>query len=263
VSAAAVFAALLSASASAQSRERVVFVSAIDKATRQPAESLAPADVLVREDGVAREVLRVAPATEPMQIALIVDNSAAMDRHVTNFRDGLKAFVQALGEGHEISLVTYADRPTLVASFAKDRAQVLAAIDRLFPQPNSGGYLLDALQETARGFVKRESPRPVIVVVGTEEVEFSTLTDEVVIEALVSAGAQFHAVMVTDTSPDRTQEERYRSMVLARGTDRTGGRRENLLSSMALPDTLRALAAELNHQFRVVYARPESLIPPR
>jgi hypothetical protein len=42
----------------------------------------------------------------------------------------------------------------------------------------------------------------------------------------------------------------------------TGGRRDDLATSMALTARLRELANELNHQYRVVYARPPALIPP-
>ncbi len=51
--------------------------------------------------------------------------------------------------------------------------------------------------------------------------------------------------------------------MLDEGTRKTGGRRIDLLASVALPDALARLAAELEAQYRVVYGRPESLIPPR
>jgi hypothetical protein len=42
----------------------------------------------------------------------------------------------------------------------------------------------------------------------------------------------------------------------------TGGRREDLLTSMSLTDTLSSLARELKDQYRVAYLRPDGLIPP-
>ena len=39
-------------------------------------------------------------------------------------------------------------------------------------------------------------------------------------------------------------------------------RRDSLLASTALPGALKKLAAELKGQYRVTYARPQSLIPP-
>ena len=50
--------------------------------------------------------------------------------------------------------------------------------------------------------------------------------------------------------------------MLDQGTVLTGGRRDNVLASMSLPVKMKQVAAELTHQYRVTYARPQSLIPP-
>jgi hypothetical protein len=248
--------------ADAQRRDRTIIASAVGKDGSAVA-SLTPEDVLVQEDGVTREVLRVTRVTEPMQLAILVDNSIAADAHISNFREGLKAFVRELGDQHQISIETYAERPTLLTSFSTDRAEIDKAIHRIFVQSNAGAYLLDAVDETTRGFIKRESPRPVIVVIGTEGVEFSNLTDEQVLEQVRRSGAQLHVLQMLDGDSDFSDEERYRNLLVDRGTRETGGRRETLVTSLSLPSILRSLASELNGQFNVVYSRPESLIPPR
>jgi hypothetical protein len=42
----------------------------------------------------------------------------------------------------------------------------------------------------------------------------------------------------------------------------TGGRREQLLSELAIPDALGKLADELLNQYVVTYGRPDALVPP-
>ena len=59
-----------------QALERSMYVSVVDQAGA-PVPSLGPSDFVVREDNLSREVLRVVPATDPMQIAILVDNSTA------------------------------------------------------------------------------------------------------------------------------------------------------------------------------------------
>jgi hypothetical protein len=54
-----------------------------------------------------------------------------------------------------------------------------------------------------------------------------------------------------------------RATVLDRGPDETGGVRIDVLTSMSYEDRLRQLAAILKAQHRVVYARPQVLIPPK
>jgi hypothetical protein len=51
-------------------------------------------------------------------------------------------------------------------------------------------------------------------------------------------------------------------MVLDEGPRLTGGRRDELLTSQALDARLTQLADELTHQYKLTYARPQSLIPP-
>lgn len=251
------------APATAQSVERTMFVSALD-AKGAPVEQLAPSDVMVREDGVAREVLRVRRATTPMQIAVLVDNSAATSPDITNLRDAILRFVKAMAPGNEISLVAYADRPTILTNPTANLVLLEQGVGRIFAQPNSGGYVLDAILEACRGFVKRGAERPVIVVFATETVEFSHAHADQVIDELKAAGAALHALFLTrGGGGDLSNTElRNRAVVFDRGTRETGGQRVDLLSSMGYTAVAETLAAELSGQFEVVFARPASLIPP-
>ena len=63
----------------AQATERTVYASVVDK-NDAPVTGLSVGDFIVREDDAAREVLRVSAATEPMQIAVLVDTSAGNGR---------------------------------------------------------------------------------------------------------------------------------------------------------------------------------------
>ena len=57
-------------------------------------------------------------------------------------------------------------------------------------------------------------------------------------------------------------EARNRATVLDRGPREIGGVRIDVLTSMSFESQLKDLAAMLKSQYRVIYARPESLIPP-
>ncbi len=190
----------------AQRRDQTLVVSALDRDTLEPVRDLTSRDVVVREDGVAREVLRVSRLETPMHLAILVDDSSAARLHTSRLREGLSRFVRALGPAHEISLVTYANRPTLVVSFSRDREELEAGVARLFPTADSGAYLLDALEETANGFMKRESARPVIVVVDVLGEPLSYATYDRVMDRLLRSGAQLHVVQVAEPTRDTSQE---------------------------------------------------------
>jgi len=123
-------------------------------------------------------------------------------------------------------------------------------------------YLLDGIIEISKGFAKREARRPVIVALVTEGPEFSSRRYEDVLKPMGEVGAALHVIVLGPPSNSISEDARNRSAVLDQGPRVSGGRRESLLASSALPGALKKLAAELNSQYRVTYARPQSLIPP-
>ena len=259
--------AILAAHLTAQAIERSMYVSVVNEAGA-PVPDLGPADFVVREDNVAREVLRVVPATEPMQIAVLIDTSQTARNDITYMRTALPPFVTALvnpnegGAKNDVALVAFGERPTIFTDYTTKVGDLQKGINRIWSQQDSGAYLLDALIEVTKGFKKREARRPVIVAIVTEGRELSYRQYDQVLEPLRDSGAPFYALMIGTPSGDISDEGRSRSIVVDRGPNETGGRRDQLLSGMALNDRLKQLATQLTHQYRVTYARPQSLIPP-
>jgi hypothetical protein len=254
---------LYAASPLAQAVQKSMYVSVVD-AAGAPVDDVKPSDLQVREDNTPREILTIAPADDPMQIAVLADNTTAARNFIRDIRVGLEGFVTDMlnGTKNEISIVGVAERPTILANVSTDRAAVLKGVYRIFEMPMSGSYLLDALIEVAKGFSKRESRRPVVVVVTTEGPEFSSRRYEDVLKPLNDVGAALHVIVLGQPSNDISEDSRNRSAVLDQGPRGSGGARESLLAGSALPGALKKLAADLKHQYRVTYARPQSLIPP-
>lgn len=242
---------------------RAVYVSVLDK-DGAPVADLQPSDIVVREDNVAREILQIAPATDPMQIAILVDNSQAAEPFIRDYREAIPAFVNALtadttpGARHEIALITLGERPTIQSDFTVEPERVLKAANRVFSTSGSATYLLDGIMEVSQGIVRRRAPRPVIVAVVSEGVDLSERHYNQVLEPLKASGAALHVIVLGRP----TNNEEDRAVVLAEGPRQSGGSYDNLLLGTALTARLKQLAAELTHQFRVTYARPERLIPP-
>lgn len=247
--------------AQASAREGVLYTSVVDK-EGEPVTGLGPDEFVVREDGVRREVLRVTPATEPITIALLIDNSQAATNDIRNIRDGLTAFVQQMHKENEIALITIADRPTILQDYTRNEELLKQAIGRLYAVPGSGMTLLDAFVETARGLERREGPRAVIVPVLTDGTEFSNRHHRQVIDALKSGGAALHAITIGTFPTSLADPIRNRATVLDEGPRVTGGQRVTLLTSMAVDNALGKLARELSNQHKVVFGRPESLLQP-
>jgi hypothetical protein len=217
----------------------------------------------VREDGAAREVLRVTPATSPMPVAILVDNSQAATPHIADIRRALTSFVKALDGLGPVAIVGVADRPTILRDYTTNQQQLLDGIGRVFATPDSGATLLDAIVEISRGLQRREEDRAAMVILTTENIEFSTRHHRDVIDALKRGGAQMHAVILnTPAGSSLDDPARNRASVLDEGPKTSGGTRADVLTSQAFEGKLLELAAILKSQQRVEYGRPQTLIPP-
>lgn len=260
------FACLLAAPAAAQpqgssSRTQQIYVSVVN-GKGEPVAGLTERDFAVREDGVAREVINVEPATAPLDIMLLVDDSQAITPAIPHLRDALPKFVDRLQGKARIGVVTFGERPTSVVEHTSDAEALKKGLNRIFARPGSGAYLLEAVEDVSRGLQKRDTARPVIVVITAEGVEFSNLQHERVLEELRDSGAVLHVLSIGTPAASVSDEMRNRNLLISQGTEQTGGRRDQLLSPMALDQRLLQLAGELLNQYVVTYGRPETLVPP-
>lgn len=263
IAAIAVTAALaLPSTALAQAKPTDIYVSVVD-AKGAPATGVTAEDFRVREDGTAREVLKAGPATEPLTVALLIDDSQAASPALQMIREAVEAFIASLAGKGEMSVVSIGERPTIVVDYTTDQKRLQDGAKRIFPRSGAGAYLMDAIVDVSRGMQKRKAARPVIVVLMMENsVEFSNRHYDNVLSELAKGGAALHVVSLGQPSGSLSDELRNRDQVVAIGTERTGGRRDNVLALTAAAPKMKQLAQELLNQYVVRYARPDTLIPP-
>jgi hypothetical protein len=248
---------------SAQATERAVFVSVLDRnGARVP--DLGVADFTVTEDNVKREVLRVEPASDPMQVALLIDNSEQAEPFIRELRGAMPALVRGLAEDpnvqgrHLISVITLAARPTIASDYNPDPAVAIKELQRVFAQSFSGTYLMDGIIEVSQGMTRRQYSRPVMVAVVTDGADLSNRYRDQVLDPLARAGAALHVTVLGPQQSTSTE----RSIVIQQGTSRSGGSYDVVLAPSGLTSRMTRLASELTSQYKVTYSRPDTFLPP-
>jgi hypothetical protein len=201
-------------------------------------------------------VLHVARDNDPLQIALLVDNSVSMRPRLTVLRKAVTAFIDATRQDVQLALITLAERPTILVGYTTDRAALRKAADGLFAY-EAANYLLDGIAETSQGLSKRTMWRSAIAVITGVGPEMSYRQYTEVLRFFRAGGASLHIVQVGSGLGGQGRE-----IVVSRGTSETGGRFDEVLLPTSLELKSRQMATELSNQYRVTYARPSRLVPP-
>ena len=239
----------------AQADARVIYASVVDK-DGEPVLDLSLKEFIVREDGQAREILSVARDSDPLQIALLVDNSVSMRPQLSQLRKAVMAFIDATRDDVQLALITLAERPTILVGYTSDRAALRKAAEGMFAY-EAANYLLDGISEASQGLMKRTMWRSAIAVITGIGPEMSYRQYTEALLFFRAGGASLHVLQL-----GMGVREQGREIVISKGTAETGGRFEEVLLPTALEVKSRQLATELSNQYRVTYARPSRLVPP-
>ena len=249
----------------AQTTEHIAYVSVLDKAGK-PVGDLDVADFVVTEDGRTREVLRAGRTSDPIDLAVIVDNSFAAQPHILDLRKALGAFFTKMAEQQaNVALVGMADRPTVLMDYTSSAADMQKGIGRIFAQPGSGMVFQDSVTQTVTGLAKRANPRRAAVVITGEGTDFSNTPYQKTLDVLRTGGTAFHVIRLTNRSGAaiRDNNARDRALVIDEGPKVSGGRTHDVLSSMGYADALDEVAEDFANTYKVVFGRPGVLVPPK
>jgi VWFA-related protein len=241
---------------------RTVYITVMDK-DGLPVDDLTAQDFEVKEGGRPVEVTEVGVATDPMQIALIVD-----DNGTGLFRSALAQFVRRLDGRAVMALSCVTGQTMKVVDYTPSVDAILRGVATLNARPGTpdGGQLLEGISEAAIELRRREAQRPVIIALTVGGEEHSTIHSDMVLDQLRKSGTLLHvfsversalrSTMVAGRPKDLLQENMHLNRVLGDGPKQSGGRHQSIVASAGFIASLQTLASELTSQYRLTYALP-------
>ncbi len=229
---------------------------------------LTAAEVEVKEDGKTRAVLKVEPMSEPLSVALLLDDRGS---DINEIRASLAAFVSRVQGRAEVSLVSVVPTTLKIFDYTSSAPAMMSGIQRLVWRAGpAGGLVLSAVADAADELKRREVARPAIVVVTFEgEESRSHKPASTILAALERSGATLHVVSVGQPTMRKmnraavesggvqgdewTVDQANRNAVLGDGPRQSGGRRHELTVASGLPKALEEVADDLLNQYAIVY----------
>jgi hypothetical protein len=224
----------------------------------QPIDDLREDEVVIEHRGNECDIKSVQSGTEPMKVALLVDNSDPAAQSINSLRDGLRGFLSTLQEQHSVGLFTISAQARQIQEFTTDRTALTEHVDNLFVERGTGTLLLDGLVETWKRRFDKDDSWPVFVLVvydgaeasrSVQEREFNEFVNE-----LRARAATAHAILIS------TRGGGLQTDVAINVTNNTGGTYRALAAATALPGALTELATamgahyeEVQNRYRVVF----------
>ena len=168
----------LAGGASAQ-EQRVAYVQVLDQ-QGQPVTDLTAEEFQVAEDRVEGRVVSVRIGTDPMKVALLVDNGEAMraGQAVNPMRDAVAGFLETLPPQHLVSLYTIGGQARQVVDFTTDRGELVERARGLFTDETDGVRFVDSIRETLERRYDEDDVWPVFVALLTDSPEASAFVNE-------------------------------------------------------------------------------------
>src|SRR5688500_6584064 len=118
-----------------------VYAGVVDSTGATPATLDLP-DIRVLENGVEAKILKIETIERKVTVQLLVDNGIGLgSENLIHLRNGVRALLEALPEGVEVTLVTTAPQPRTVVRATTDRQALLKGVDLLAPDSGAGRFV--------------------------------------------------------------------------------------------------------------------------
>jgi hypothetical protein len=254
-------AGLLAPSAGVDGAERTVYVTVVD-GKGAAVTDLTAADLVVKEGGKEREIVKADRASGRMRLTIAVEERLMAD---TAVRQAMFAFMKRVVDSAHIRLVTIGLRNTTAADYTTALDVLVGAINKLTLNPRPESQVAEGVLEVAGELIASKAERPVLVVLAFSGGQ-AGVDPRNVLDRVRQSGMTMSAVTLSGATPDAggaaaLADQSGREQVLGDGPKQSGGRRIEVPSTGAFPQALQQIGDELLAQYAITYTLPDGVKP--
>jgi len=215
-----------------------------------PVEDLDPAELSIKENGKKQAVLGLERDHRPLDVALIVDSSAALGPlYRRDLVDAAMSFRKAVPGEARVAIWTSGGAPSKIVDFDTDDETA----DRALKMVAAGGknYTLDTIIDASRDLRSQRAARRVLAIVTNTDVEAS----RTLIQRTFQVVGRTHVtpmviLLKVGGKPAQTWDSETLFEKMGEGY---GGTYEEILTPMAAQKRLGRMATDLGSQYQVRY----------
>lgn len=231
----------------------------VTDALNRPVMGLKENDFTVYEDERSQKVQFFSNEDAPISVGLILDLSKSMSNKFVTEREAVEQFFRNANADDEYFVVTFSDRPRLLASSTQsidDIQDKLATVN-----PDGQTALLDAVYLAVAKMHKAQHRRRALLIVSDGGDNHSRYGLKEIKRLVQEANVEVYAIGIFDSlMPFRSLEEFMGKRWLGEITDATGGRTISADSLSKVPEIAATISREMRNQYVLGY-KPEKDSP--
>jgi Ca-activated chloride channel family protein len=176
--------------------------------------------------------------------------SGSMSNKIEKSREAVVEFFKTANPQDEFFMITFADKPELLADFTKSVEEIQGQL--VYTVPKGRTALLDAIYLGISKMRSAEHSKKALLIISDGGDNRSRYTDGEIKNVVREADVQLYAIGIYDFTPP-TLEEQYGPSLLTEITEVTGGRAFPIYDVNELADVATKIGIELRNQYVIGY----------
>ena len=204
----------------------------------------------VSEGSQVQEVQHFASEDAPISLGVIFDMSGSMNDKITRAREAVIEFFKTANPQDEFFMITFADRPELIADFTKSVEDIQGKLVYVVPQGRTA--LLDAIYMGVNKMKDAHNSKKALLIISDGGDNRSRYTENEIKSMVKEADVQIYAIGIFTPNPTQP-EEAAGPALLGDVSEVTGGRLFTINNPNELADVATKIGIELRNQYVLGY----------